>query len=217
MCPSSQQTSETRQRLLEAATEVFAEQGFRNARVRDICDRAQANVAAINYHFGDKKGLYAEVLHQGFQTLTGGDPTEWGGVAEDAPPGQRLHAFVTTMLTQLLADGRGATHARLVAREMVDPSDAITRVIDEGIRPQVELLLHLVRDRLGSSADEQQVRRCASSILGQCLFYYFARPAIIMLPLEPRLHPEAIEPIAAHITAFSLASLEHLARQAQTL
>src|SRR3954451_22724831 len=42
----------TRQRLLEVAGEVFAEQGFKNATVREICKRAEANVAAINYHFG---------------------------------------------------------------------------------------------------------------------------------------------------------------------
>ena len=53
---------ETRQRLLQAAAEVFAARGFRQATVREICRRAQANLAAVNYHFRDKEGLYADVL-----------------------------------------------------------------------------------------------------------------------------------------------------------
>ena len=54
--------AETRRQLLEAAGAVFAEVGFRNATVREICRHAGANIAAVNYHFGDKETLYAEVL-----------------------------------------------------------------------------------------------------------------------------------------------------------
>ena len=51
----------TRTRLLKAAAEVFAEHGYENATVRQICTRAGANVALVNYHFGDKLELYTEV------------------------------------------------------------------------------------------------------------------------------------------------------------
>ncbi|HEY2735401.1 MAG TPA: TetR family transcriptional regulator, partial [Polyangiales bacterium] len=52
---------ETRDRLIEVALELFAERGFRNVTVRDISQRAHANLAAISYHFGDKLGLYTEI------------------------------------------------------------------------------------------------------------------------------------------------------------
>ena len=143
----SHANSTSRQRLLEIATEVFSEQGFHNARVRDICGRARVNVAAINYHFGDKKGLYEEVLAHAFRELTGDDPTDFD-FDPAAPAEQRLEAFVMNLLSQLLSEGRGATYTRLVARELVDATDALTRVIEQGIRPQVDLLLEVLGDLL---------------------------------------------------------------------
>ena len=54
---------ETRQRLIESATRLFAERGFAKVTVREICKAARANVAAVNYHFGGKNGLYQEIVH----------------------------------------------------------------------------------------------------------------------------------------------------------
>ena len=51
---------DTKERLMEVAGQVFAEKGFRDATVREICQRAGANLAAVNYHFGDKERLYIE-------------------------------------------------------------------------------------------------------------------------------------------------------------
>jgi len=52
-------SEQTRARLLDAAREVFSEHSFQGATVREICRRAEANVAAVNYHFGNKEGLLA--------------------------------------------------------------------------------------------------------------------------------------------------------------
>jgi AcrR family transcriptional regulator len=51
---------------LKAATEIFADVGFAGARVDEIARRARVNKATIYYRIGDKKGLYARVLHDVF-------------------------------------------------------------------------------------------------------------------------------------------------------
>ena len=67
----------TKVRLLEAAGEEFAEKGYELARVRSICERAGANLAAVNYHFGDKEQLYLDVLREAHRC--GMEPGGWSG------------------------------------------------------------------------------------------------------------------------------------------
>lgn len=76
---------ETRTRLLETAALVFAEHGFATATIRMIAVLARVNVAAVNYHFGSKDGLYREVLRHVRSLAYERYPTTYGLNAEAAP------------------------------------------------------------------------------------------------------------------------------------
>ena len=204
--PNPPQRASTSQRLLEAATQVFAQQGYRNARIRDICKRAQANVAAVNYHYRDKEQLYRAVIENAFFSLSDDDPIP-RSVTDQGIVEQQLYVFVRSLLGQLLTEGQSAVYAKLVARELVDPTSALDQVIDKGIAPQIELLCGMIRSHVGQNCSEQAVRRTATSILGQCLFYYFARPVIDRLQLEHDLSPGSLDETARHITQFTRAAL----------
>ncbi len=52
---------DARDRLLAAGLKFFASKGYDGATVREICDEANSNIAAINYYFGDKQGFYSAV------------------------------------------------------------------------------------------------------------------------------------------------------------
>lgn len=52
----------TRDRLLDEAEDLFAQRGFHAVSVREITKAAQSNLAAVNYHFGNKQNLYLEVF-----------------------------------------------------------------------------------------------------------------------------------------------------------
>ena len=207
--PNPPQRASTSQRLLEAATQVFAEQGYRNARIRDICKRAQANVAAVNYHYRDKEQLYRAVIENAFFSLRDDDPIP-RSVIDQGIVEQQLYVFVRSLLGQLLTEGQSAVYAKLVARELVDPTSALDQVIDKGIAPQIELLCGMIRSHVGRNCSEQAIRRSATSILGQCLFYYFARPVIDRLQIEHDLSPAGIDGIAKHITQFTRAALSSI-------
>ena len=173
---STVEPADTRQRLLEAAGEIFAEVGFRQARVRDICQQAEANVAAVNYHFRDKKGLYQEVVAytHGCAMATHPPPSDLNKLT----PEQQLTDFVQAFLGRLFASGRPAWHGRLMAREMVEPTTALDRLVRDSIKAQSDMLMDIVRAIGGISLPEASVRRAAMSIVGQCLFYEHARPVI---------------------------------------
>ena len=124
----------TRQILLEAAGQVFADVGFHDATVREISLKAGTNFAAINYHFGDKKTLYLEVLHYAAIIADEKYPLN-GRLAPDATPESRLHAFTLAFLRRLLDPGPISWSAKLVARELIKPTLALDAIIAESILP----------------------------------------------------------------------------------
>lgn len=207
----SQTGPETRQRLLEAAGDVFAEHGFRAATIRDICERAHANIAAVNYHFGDKEGLYKTALQHWLGAAMQKYPPD-GGLGADAPAEQRLRAFIRSFLYRILDEGRPAWHGKLMAREMTEPTAALEQIIETIIRPMLALLVQILADLLGPTAREETIRLSGQSIVGQCLFYNHARSVLARLGTGTFTH-EDIERISDHITRFSLAALREVARE----
>lgn len=205
---------DTRQRLLEAAGEVFAVRGYQAATIREICNRARANVAAVNYHFGDKESLYAEVLTFAFRFAAERYPLSLGTLPS-SPAEERLAAFVRNYLDRLLDEGRPAWHGQLIAREMVDPTSALDSVIEQFVRPQYESLWRLIAELLqhysGKVPNHAHVRHAANSVFGQCLFYKNCRRVIGKLMPETDLSPAGRRVLADHVTQLSLVGLKAVA------
>lgn len=201
----------TRQRLLEAAGEVFAEQGFRQATVRDICARAGANVAAVNYHFGDKEGLYAQVLGYAHGCAIAKYPPNLG-LAADAPAQERLYAFVLSFLQRLMDDGRPAWHAKIMSREMAEPTGAMDALVDEQIKPHFAYIRQVMIDLLGKKTDDVTIRLCCNSVVGQCLFYHFGKPVTSRLFPHGALGMKDAPRIARHIARLTLSGIRDIGK-----
>src|SRR5665213_829725 len=199
---------ETRRQLLEAAGEVFAEVGFRNATVREICRRAGANIAAINYHFGDKETLYAEALrHAHGRALEKYPPLL--DLPDDAPPEKKLRAFVHSLLLRIFDKGPTSWHGKLMSREMIEPTAALDSLVAERIRPMAGELWKIVAAILNRPLNDERVRLCGFSVVSQCVFYHHCGPVVARLfPKQPALDAAGIEILAAHITKFSLAAMK---------
>ena len=200
---------DTRERLLEAAGQVFAEAGFRTATVRDIVRKAGANIAAVNYHFRDKEGLYAAVLEHFAHEANARYPAH-GGLPQDASPEDLLRAFVRALLLRIIDQGHQSVHGRLMAREMVEPTRALDRIVEQIIRPMYGRLCGIVKALAGPRATLAQIEASAKSVVGQCLFYRHC--SAVLERLEGR-RPEArdLDALADHLVGFSLHAIRGIA------
>jgi TetR/AcrR family transcriptional regulator, regulator of cefoperazone and chloramphenicol sensitivity len=202
----------TSDRLLAAATDLFAHRGFHGTSIRDIADRASANVASGHYHYGSKEGLYLEVLRAQFARVRGLLAHRGLQLAETKSRGTSrrelralLEARVCAILDLLLGPPPGP-HGALMLREMCDPTMAMPIIVAEFIRPLADEMEALLA-RLAPRAPREAIRLAAFSVFGQILFYRFNMPALLLLLRQPRYPRGFSHRIARHITRFSLAGL----------
>jgi TetR/AcrR family transcriptional regulator, regulator of cefoperazone and chloramphenicol sensitivity len=194
----------TKARLLEGAGEEFAEKGFELARVRAICDRAGANLAAINYHFGDKEHLYLEVLREAHRC--GLDPSE-ERFDPGLSPAERLRTFIHHFLDRVLAMNQPDNwQHRLMMREMLAPTAFSEVLVRETIRPRFEFMKNLMR-AICPEAEDRRLNALVFSVIGQCLHYKMARRVTERLIGEEGYRALDLDYLTDHITAFCLAAL----------
>jgi TetR/AcrR family transcriptional regulator, regulator of cefoperazone and chloramphenicol sensitivity len=176
--------------------------------VRDLCDAARVNVAAVNYHFGDKLGLYQEILQGAIDAMQGTtDAARRAG--EGLPAEERLRRYIAVFVGRLLAAGSGQVH-RLIHREMNDPTPFLDRLIEEGVRPRLDYLTPLVAEIAGLSPRDERAVRAVFSVQAQCVSCF---PNAIGARLGFAPGPADAETIAAHIAEFSLAGIRALGRR----
>jgi AcrR family transcriptional regulator len=196
----------TREKLLEVAGPIFAGRGYQATTIREICAGAGANVAAINYHFGDKLGLYTEVLQHSVraaQLLAVKNTPD-----KNTPPEEILRALIRARLRSINGKDLPDWHSRLLAHELAQPTPALRQLIDKLTRPIYKRLLELIGGMIGLPPSDDNTRLCAISVVGQVLAYVLPGPLLTEIWPELRMTSEQVERIADHIADFSLSYLQ---------
>ncbi len=197
----------TKGRLLEAATALFAESGYRTTTVQEICSAADANVAAVNYHFGSKEQLYVAVWEKLFGEARDFLHPEPSG----ADPRQRLDEYIRRRVRHAFCEGDLARLRMIIHREMTNPTDAHDRLFRRFIEPVIRRLTEMVAAVLDLPPDHIVARRCTFSIQSQLVFVAKAR--IKKHPMRhlfdsPRPNEQEIEALADHLVAFAAGGLQ---------
>lgn len=198
----------TRDEILRAAGEEFAERGYRAATIRAICRRAGKNIALVKYHFGDKEALYSEVLRDAAHATRLEELRPL--LDEDLPPEQIVRNVIRKRLHNARRKDQTGRYSILMAREMAEPTPALRRLINEISKPMFDRSCELIARISGLPANSEKCRLCANSLLGQIVLYTAHPGFVSQLWPELKMTPRQIDRIADHIAEFSLAYLHSL-------
>lgn len=175
-----------RERLLEAAIDIFGRHGYEAATTRMITAEAGANIAAIPYYFGGKEGLYRAVISHVVESFN----QEIGGVLEDLQTISgngaidrdlalaKLEQLIEGLLQLVVGSTIGERFARIIMREQTYPSSAYEQIYSGVMEPVLNTTAMLVMAASGESSEHRAKLR-SMTIIGQVLTFRFARETIV--------------------------------------
>lgn len=159
-------------RLLDAAEELFCEHGFDGTTIRDIAAAAQCNIASVNYYFGSKDKLYAELWRRHLQLMRETRISSIDKVMSQDQGEPRLEdlltSFANAFLEPLADEARSGCLIKLMTREMLDRHLPPNLFVDELIKPTLAAMQKALA-RTCPGLDESKVPLVVFCFVGQLI------------------------------------------------
>ena len=181
---------QSRERLLHAALNLFAHQGFAKTSTREIAEAAGTNLAAIKYYFGDKAGLYRAVFFD-LQSKPEEEIRRYGGEAlslRDA-----LRGLYLGFLEPLKQGELTTLCMKLHMREMLEPTGLWAEEIDQGIRPMHEALVEVLCRHVGVAQPDDEIQRLAVCVSALGVHLHVGRDVTDALAPALNSTPDALD------------------------
>lgn len=206
-----QQRDNTRHALLEAAGPLFAQKGFDGASIRAIAERAKANIAAVNYHFGSKEILYLEVLKWAVLESEGKRPVAFLESLEASNNRAEVAALIVDLVRarfySFLSPERPLWQGQLIMRSMIEPNEALRAVVKQIFVPDHQALITILH-RAKPELDPQELDLMAYGLTAQIIFYVFARVPVLQLMNKEQYDTEFLETATRHVAGATLKLLD---------
>src|SRR5665213_175 len=170
---------DTRRRILETALEIFATEGYEGASTRQLAERADVNLPAIQYYFGSKEGLFRAVLESIIEhTERHMAPLDMRVKAALADPGtsrEKLLELLCEMLKAFVSLVLGGTQVEsrrlLFARSEVEDTPGLEQLHESGKRHVFAPCLALIARLTGRPADDAETELRALALMGQVTIF----------------------------------------------
>lgn len=208
-------STSTRDRLLIQAESLFSQKGFAAVSVREITTEAKSNLAAVNYHFGNKMNLYLAVFKERWVPIGRRVRRSFHEyLSEKTDPGISgvMRAVVMAFFEGAMTDAERRCHIQLMQREMASPTEAINLVVDEVIRPMHNDMIKQMHPFLPEKLSVEQSSLLFFSIISMILYFGFARP-VISLIMDQEFDPAFKSRVIDHIVAFAVSGINGLKKE----
>jgi AcrR family transcriptional regulator len=193
----------TKEKILRAAVELFSEKGFAGTTTRDICAKAECNIAAVNYHFKGKKGLGSAVVDYLFK-----DYDERHSSFLDAPLPrsesewrEMMVGFVRNFISGSEDEFRTSSRMRIIFSELSNPTVLFHEMHARFMKPIQERLRVLIRIGLADDATDSEVNMWLMTLMSQCVFFRKKHPPEMGLAEIDLDDPRNVDAVARHIAA----------------
>ena len=199
----------TRKRILEAALVIFGEKGYHDTTHAEVCELAEANIAAINYHFGSKEHLYRAVCEHAIAAMESQYPPG-GNVPESAPLEARLRGHIESIIKRGHVDGPLRYYHRIRMTERFSPTGLADDIWEAWFKNHYERLQPIIAGLLGAGASHGEIVRCQMSVMSQC----FIANSILTSGKPHQIEAAQLEDEALvidHIVRFGLAGVRAVA------
>jgi AcrR family transcriptional regulator len=178
------QNTPTRERILSQAEILFAQKGFHAVSVREITTAADSNLAAVNYHFGNKKNLYlcvfrekmsprADIIRGYFESIL--------SKKENPGIGDIFGALGEAFLGGPMTDAERKMHIDLMHREMSHPTEAFKLIVEEEMKPFYGDLIKQLKSSMAEAIDEDRMMLSILSMLAITFYFNNAREHVTQI------------------------------------
>lgn len=193
----------TKKRLIETGVELFSRHGFDGVSTRNLADRANVNLASIQYYFGSKEGLYLAVARYMVNHVRSWMEPQISGVHRaltkenlDKQACFRLFSeLIDQILFHVLSDSEARRWMGIFTREQIEPTSAFDILYEGIMEPIHHCLLRLIAKMLDLPEDARETKMRSYAIAGGVLMFHLSRAEISRTMNWNSYGPEEIEAI----------------------
>lgn len=206
-----------RQRLLDAAMDIFGKHGYDGATTRMIAKEAGVNIASIPYYFGGKEGLYTALVREIAALLSSQvkevqeeiDRTDFS--CEEGPEKARqfLEQMLDRIITFMIGSSQAPRVARIILREHLFPSSAYDSIFAGFMGAILNSMADMIRVA-GPHLSREQAMLSSITIAGQIIIFRVAREAVVRALSYEGYNPEELQKIRGVILSHTRSMLDEL-------